>query len=490
MSTSKSTLNFDYKFIWRVCLVTAMGGLLFGYDWVVIGGAKPFYEQYFSIAENEFQQGLAMSSALLGCLLGALVSGPLTDRFGRKSPLLLSGLLFIGSSILTALATSLIAFNFARGIGGVGIGIASSLSPLYIAEISPAVIRGRMVSVNQLTIVIGILTAQVVNWVIASGVPGELSGAGLAETWCGEVGWRWMFAACAVPAIAFFLLTFTVPESPRWLASAGRIDESWKVLARVGGVPYANQEIVAIEEMLQQSEHASGNDRSLMAPENSRALVIGLVLVVLQQWCGINVIFNYADEIFRAAGYDVRSVMVAIVATGVVNLLFTVIAMQTVDRLGRRILMLVGCGGLAVLFVILGGLFHAKSTGPHMVALVLAAIGCYAMSLAPVTWVVISEIFPNRIRGKAMSVAVLALWLACTALTFTFPLLNKSLGASGTFWLYAAICAAGFVFVLKQLPETKGRSLEEIERILIRDSQSTTVPASTQATSLRSAESR
>lgn len=440
-----------------------MGGLLFGYDWVVIGGAKPFYEQFFGIASNPFAQGVAMSTALWGCLVGAAFSGRLTDQIGRKWPLTLAAILFTVSAVATALAFDLTTFNIARFIGGVGIGLASNLSPLYIAEVSPAPMRGRLVSLNQLLLVVGILAAQLVNWWIASDVPATAEGSALAATWCGRIGWRWMFAAETIPAVGFLLLSLIVPESPRWLVKVGRPDEARRVLARIGDEAYAKAELGSIEESLATQHEQPFRPAQLLEPGLRRPLIVGVGLAVLQQWCGINVIFNYAEEVFRAAGYKVRDIMLVIVATGLVNLLFTLVGMATVDRFGRRKLMLFGTGGLAVLFGLLGGFYFVGSQGSHMVALVLASIACYAMSLAPVTWVIISEIFPTRMRGTAMSVAVFALWLACSLLTFTFPWLNSRLGAAGTFWLYAIVCAAGLVFVALRLPETRNRSLEEIE---------------------------
>jgi SP family sugar porter-like MFS transporter len=458
-----ATTRFRMGFLWMICLVAAMGGLLFGYDWVVIGGAKPFYEPYFGIANSPFLQGLAMSGALFGCLIGAAASGVLTDRYGRKWLLIFSGFLFTASGVGTALATDFTTFNIARLIGGIGIGLASNLSPMYIAEISPASMRGRFVAINQLTVVIGILAAQIVNWLIARGLPAEASAATLLESWYGTAGWRWMFAAESVPAAAFFLLMFFVPESPRWLAKAGRFDEAENILRRVGGHDYAHAEVASIRDTLQSEEIGQVHFRDLLAPEVRHILVLGIGLAVLQQWCGINVIFNYAQEVFAAAGYNISGIMQTIVITGAVNLIFTFVAIFTVDRLGRRLLMLFGCAGLALIYVVLGAAYYSQSRGVHMVVLIVAAIGCYAMSLAPVTWVIISEIFPNRIRGAAVSIAVLALWTACTILTFTFPYLNLYLGAHGTFWLYAAICVAGFVFVWRRLPETKDKTLEQIE---------------------------
>jgi sugar porter (SP) family MFS transporter len=455
--------HFRMGFLWTICLVAAMGGLLFGYDWVVIGGAKPFYELYFNIADSPFRQGLAMSAALFGCLIGAAASGMLTDRYGRKWLLVLSAFLFTASSIGTALAPNFITFNIARLVGGVGIGLASNLSPIYVAEISPAQVRGQFVSINQLTVVIGILAAQIVNWLIARGVPAEATRAVIEASWYAHTGWRWMFAACAVPAAAFFLMMFFVPESPRWLAKAGCFDDAENILRKVGGDEYAGSEIESIRQTLDGKEIGQVHYRDLLAPGVSRVLLLGIGIAVLQQWCGINVIFNYAQEVFAAAGYSISGIMQSIVITGIVNLVFTFVAIFTVDRLGRRALMLFGAAGLALIYVVLGAAYYAQSRGIHMVILIVAAIGCYAMSLAPVTWVVISEIFPNRIRGAAVSVAVLALWMACTVLTFTFPYLNLYLGAHGTFWLYAAICMAGFIFVWRWLPETKDKTLEQIE---------------------------
>lgn len=458
-----SAPKLHLAWLWLICLVAAMGGLLFGYDWVVIGGAKPFYEPYFEIVERPFAQGLAMSGALFGCLFGAAASGALTDRYGRKRLLIASAFLFTASAVGTALAPGFILFIVARLIGGVGIGLASNLSPMYIAEISPARLRGRFVSVNQLTIVIGILAAQLVNWWIARGAPSDATPAELVASWYGQAGWRWMFAAGTFPALAFFVLMFFVPESPRWLAKAGRFGEAERILGQIGDAEYASAEVASIRQTLASEEIGHVHFRDLLAPDVSRVLALGIGLAILQQWCGINVIFNYAQEVFAAAGYDLSGIMQTIVITGVVNMLFTFVAIYTVDRLGRRALMLFGTAGLALIYTVLGTAYFSNSRGLHVLVLIVAAIAVYAMSLAPVTWVVIAEIFPNRIRGAAMSVAVLALWTACTVLTFTFPYLNLYLGPHGTFWFYAGICALGFLFVWRRLPETKDKSLEQIE---------------------------
>ena len=464
----KQQANYNMAFIWLVCLVAAMGGLLFGYDWVVIGGAKPFYEPYFGISDaTPFLRGFAQSSALFGCLVGAVLSGIISDKSGRKRLLILSGLLFTVSAVGTAFAGNFFFFNVFRIIGGIGIGLASNLSPMYIAEISPAHMRGRFVSINQLTIVIGILAAQIVNWLIAQPVPEDASREFILSSWNGRYGWRWMFGAETIPASMFFLLMFFVPESPRWLIKYGRDKQAAGILTRLGGANYAGPAIEDIKTTLAGEEIARVNFRDLFEPKLRRIVILGVFLAVLQQWCGINVIFNYAQEVFAAAGYGVSGIMFNIVITGIVNLLFTFVAIYTVDRFGRRILMLIGAGGLAGIYAILGAGYYFQSTGIHMLVLVISAIACYAMSLAPITWVVISEIFPNRIRGAAMSVAVFSLWIGCTVLTLTFPYLKAGLGAHGAFWLYGVICVIGFVVILMKLPETKGKSLEDIERELV-----------------------
>jgi sugar porter (SP) family MFS transporter len=265
----------------------------------------------------------------------------------------------------------------------------------------------------------------------------------------------------------FFLGMLLVPESPRWLAKAGFAERARAVLTKIGGAGYAGAAVADIESTLASESKDKVRFAELMSPRMRKVLVLGVILAVFQQWCGINVIFNYAEEIFRAAGYDISTVLKNIAWTGSVNLVFTLVALGVVDRGGRRPLMLFGSAGLAVIYVAMGFCYRGGVKGLPMLLLVLAAIACYAMSLAPVVWVVISEIFPNRVRGAAMAVAVSALWIACFILTYTFPLLNSVLGSARTFWLYAAICAAGFVFVKFKLPETKGKSLEQIERELV-----------------------
>jgi len=457
---------YNMRFIWLATLVSAMGGLLFGYDWVVIGGAKPFYEKFFGLT-TPAQIGWAMSSALVGCLAGSLISGGLSDRYGRKRLLILSGFLFTITGILTALAPSFSFFIANRLLGGVAIGLASNLSPMYIAEISPAEVRGKFVSVNQLTIVIGILAAQMANWLIARPVPAGATPADILASWNGQVGWRWMFGAEAVPAFLFFLLMFLIPESPRWLVQKARGAEAEKILARVGGTGFAGRAMADIRATLTSGEISKVHFHSLLAPGLSKVLLIGIVLAVYQQWCGINVIFYYAEEIFSQAGYGVSDILFNIVITGTVNLIFTLIAIRLVDRLGRKPLMMAGSAGLAVTFGLIGASYATHSRGLHLLILVVVSMALYALSLAPVTWVLLSEIFPNRIRGAAMSVSTFSLWSACFILTFTFPHLNKGLGPAGTFWIYAGISVLGFIFIRTRLRETKGKTLEQIEHELV-----------------------
>jgi SP family xylose:H+ symportor-like MFS transporter len=323
-----------------------------------------------------------------------------------------------------------------------------------------------LVSTNQLTIVIGILSAQIVNWLIARSVPDGATAEFIRQSWYGQYAWRWMFTAVAVPSLLFFIGALLIPESPRWLVKNGRPDRARRVLGRIGGSAFADAEVGDIQTTLSESEIRHVRFRELLEPRMTRILLVGVALAVLQQWSGINVIFNYAEEIFREAGYGVSSIMFNIVITGAVNLLFTLIAIQTVDRFGRRALMLAGCAGIAFFQAVIGLGYMLHLKGPAVVAPVLATLACYGFSLAPITWVLISEIFPNRIRGAAVAVSTSALWIACFILTYTFPLLNGALGPARTFWLYALICAAGCVFIFLRVPETKGKTLEEIEREL------------------------
>lgn len=424
------------NYTYFICMVGAFGGLLFGYDWVVIGGAKPFYEAYFGIASSASDQGLAMTIALIGCMAGAMTVGWLADRIGRKKLLTASSVVFLLSAFATGAVNTFDTFLVARFFGGVGIGLASGLSPMYIAEVAPADIRGRMVSLNQMMIVIGILAAQIVNWLIAQPMEAGITPEAIAETWNGQMAWRWMFWVPMIPSIIFLVLSFFIPESPRWLH---------------------------LREMKAEGKEEKGTEGGLMllfSRQYAPVLILGVFIAVFQQWCGTNVIFNYAQEIFQQAGYEIGDVLFNIVVTGIANVVFTIVAIRTVDRIGRKPLMLLGAGGLCIVYAILGACYYMQMTGVGMIVLVVLAIGCYAMTLGPCAWVLISEIFPDKIRSVGVSTCTFALWIGSSTLTYTFPFLNQSLGSYGTFWVYAAVCAVGFVFFLLRLKETKGTTLE------------------------------
>ena len=433
-------------FMYFICLVAAMGGLLFGYDWVVIGGAKPFYELYFGIGDSPLLQGIAMTTALVGCLVGAMVAGAAADRYGRKPLLMTAAVLFTVSAIGTGLFNDFTLFNIARFVGGMGIGVASALSPMYIAEVSPAAIRGRLVSLNQMTIVLGILAAQVANMLLARD-----TSVAESQAWNIEWGWRWMFWAETLPAALFLVLSFFIPESPVFL----------RMKAERAAAKTAGNTATATADGGAQRFSTLISDRSLR-----RVLFLGLFIAVFQQWCGTNVIFNYAQEIFVGAGFDVDGMFINIVITGIANVVFTIVALYTIEKWGRRTLMLIGAGGLGLIYLTLGTCYFLGMTGILMVALVVTAISVYAMTLGPVTWTLLAEIFPHRIRGIAMATCTFALWVGCCTLTFSFPSMNAALGSSGTFWIYSGICICAFIFLWRRCPETKGKSLEALEKEL------------------------
>jgi SP family sugar porter-like MFS transporter len=431
--SSSNMAKYNFRFVLGIALIGALGGFLFGYDWVVIGGAKPFYEKFFLISDIPKMQGWVMSSALLGCIFGAMSSGVISDRFGRKTALFLAAALFTTSAIGTGASGTLSWFIFFRIWGGLGIGIASSVSPIYISEISPAEYRGRFVALNQLTIVVGILLAQIVNWLIARPVPEGASSQYILESWNGQMGWRWMFWAETVSAFLFFVLLFLVPESPRWLVKAGRGDRASRILRKIGGADYADKRMVDIRASYSGSSEKI-DFKALVSRRVFPILMLGMVLAIFQQWCGINVVFNYAEEIFSAAGFGVSDMLFNIVITGIVNLIFTFVAIRTVDNWGRRALMIIGSLGLSVIYILVGSSYFFNFSGFSVLIFILAGISVYAMTLAPVTWVILSEVFPNRIRGAAMSVATSSLWIASFLLVIFFPILNDVLEAHGTFW--------------------------------------------------------
>lgn len=450
----RRTGSTTYVFV--VTLVAALGGLLFGYDTGVINGAIGPLKAHFSLSPR--QEGWAMGCALLGCALGAIGAGPLSDRFGRKKALIVSAVLFFISAVGTALPRTLTTFILYRILGGLGVGAASMISPMYIAEISPARIRGRMVSINQFAIVSGFLVVYFVNYFIA--LQGDAA-------WNEQAGWRWMFGSESLPALGLLILAFAVPESPRWLTKQGRTEEAMRILSRVDGESYARAELAEIRETLAQE---GGSLRQLLTPGMRIVLVIGVVLAVLQQVTGINVFLYFGTEIFKKMGAGTNAALLQTIVVGAVNLTFTVIAIWTVDRIGRKPLMLIGSGGMGVCLLAMGLSAYLQTTGLWMLLFILGYIACFALSVGPVTWVILSEIFPTRIRGRAMAIATVCLWIANYVVSQTFPMMDENPWLVATFhrgfpfWLYGAFCIVLLFFVRAYVPETKGKSLEQIER--------------------------
>ncbi|MCW5962858.1 MAG: sugar porter family MFS transporter [Bryobacterales bacterium] len=433
-------------FLYFVSLVAATSGLLFGFDIAVINGAILFLREEFAL--SEFQTEAAASNLLFGCVLGAIVAGILSDRFGRRRVLLLAAALFGLSALGAALPRNLWEFGAARFAGGVAIGVAALLAPLYIAEIAPARIRGRLVALNQMAIVTGILLAYFVNWTLSFG---------------GGKSWRWMFAVAAVPSLAFFIALFFVPESPRWLVEIGREEEAFRVLARVSGAASAEEELPRIRDAITEE---SGTLRQLFQPGYRRALAIAVGLAILQQITGINTVLCYGSILFKEHLGNTDNVAIgANVTIGAVNFLATFVALWWIDRAGRKTLLMLSAGGMAFCQLALGFAFQQQPPSAWVVLpLVLGCVAAFAVGIGPATWVVLSEIFPTRIRGRAMGIATVALWIACIVLTMTYLTLVRVAGVSGAFWIYGSICVFTFLFVWRMLPETKGKTLEEIEQ--------------------------
>lgn len=462
-------IKYNFRFIWLLVVVAAMGGFLFGYDWVVVGGAKNFYEPYFGIT-SPGAQGWGTSSAMIGCMIGALLCFLRSDLWGRKSFLVAAGFLFSLSAIGTALVNQFIWYNTFRILGGVGIGITLNLSPVYISEMAPSHMRGKLVSINQLLINVGILAAQLVNWLISisdTAMPADPTTEMIRQSWNGQYGWRWMFAAEAVPAIIFFVSMLFMPESLRWLVKNGQFEKARKVLEKIGGKAYADGEIGEIQATISKEEVSRVNFRDLLEPRMVKILILGFFLVLLQQWCGMNVIFYYAADIFQAAGYNIQQMMLNIVVIGTIMVIFAGTTVFVVDKMGRKKLMLIGSAALAIIYGIIGYLFKVDITGLPIVIFTLLNVAFYSLTLAPVVWVILSEIFPNRIRGAAMSLSALMLWIGNFSLTFTFPTIKENLGWTNNFWLYGLICLLGFAVLYFRLPETKNKSLEQIEKELV-----------------------
>lgn len=444
-------------YVSRVCLVATLGGLLFGYDTAVINGALGFLETYFKL--DPVTKGWATSCALAGCVIGAAMAGWVSDRFGRRSTLIVAAVLFLVSAIGTAVPRTLAEFILFRFVGGIGVGAAAMTSPMYIAEISPARFRGRLVSVNQLAIVTGMLVVYFVNYMI--------EGLG-DDAWNLSTGWRWMFGSEAVPALALLVLMFTVPESPRFLTKQGKADQARALLGRIGGMEHADREMAEISNALSEELPSLAQ---LLEPGMRVALGIAVALAVLQQVTGINVFLYYATDIFQGmAGARIDAALLKTVVIGVVNLTFTVIAIWTVDKIGRKPLMIVGSAGMGLALTALGVSAMAGRAEVWGLPFILFYTACFALSVGPVTWVILSEIFPTMIRGRAMAIATLCLWTANFVVSQTFPMMDdnewliETFNHGFPFFIYAAFCAVLAAFMIAVVPETKGKTLEEIER--------------------------
>jgi len=454
MTDDKQTGSIGYLVV--VCSVAALGGLLFGYDTGVINGAIGPLENHFSLSAE--LKGWVAACALLGCVFGAAGVGTLTDWLGRKKVMIISAVLFLISAVGTALPRDLTTFIVFRIIGGLGVGAASMTSPLYIAEISPARIRGRMVSVNQFAIITGFLVVYFVNYFIAR--QGN-------DAWNDVYGWRYMFASESLPAVLLLVLLFFVPESPRWLTKQGRDDEAIGILARVDGGDFAR---VELDEIRNAIARESGSLAQLFHPGMAIVLVVGITLAVLQQVTGINVFLYFGTEIFKKMGSETDAALLKTVIVGSVNLTFTIIAIWIVDKVGRKPLMIIGATGMGLSLFAMGTAACFEKTGLWMLLFILSYIACFALSVGPVTWVILSEIFPTRIRGVAMAIATVCLWIANLVVSQTFPMMDgnqwliEKFHHGFPFWIYGAFCVVLLLFVVRYVPETKGKSLEEIER--------------------------
>lgn len=441
------------RYVYLIVSVAACAGLLFGFDIAVINGAIVFLRDQFHL--SNWQTEIAAGALLVGCAIGASFAGILSDRYGRKRILIAAAVLFAISSIAAALPRSLNEFIVARIVAGIATGIASMLAPLYIAENSPPDLRGRLVTFNQLAIVSGILLAYLVNWAFAASGPN---------------GWRWMFLAAAVPALALCLALLFVPESPRWLIKEHREPEALRILARITGHRRAVSEAAEIRRTLAEE---TGSLRDLWKPGLRRPLIIAVTLAILQQISGVNTVLYYGALIFREhAGQSSATGAIGVnVAVGLVNALSTLVAIAVIDKIGRKPLLLLSCAGMAASLTWLGFAFRIA---PPPTSLILVAILCYVFSfgvgMGPGVWVLMSELFPTRVRGRAMAVATVSLWLACLLLTSTFLTLVSAISAAGAFWVYAGVCLFSFLFIWRVPPETKGRTLEEIEQFWTRDS--------------------
>lgn len=459
VATSNSIEKKNNTYLYLVCLVAALGGFLFGFDTAVISGTVSLVKHDFNL--DAFHEGWFVSCALLGCIIGVSFSGKLSDQYGRKIVLILSAVLFLSSAIGCMLSGSFTVLVVFRLIGGLGIGVASMVSPLYISEFSPFRFRGMMVSLYQLALTVGIVLAYFSNAYLANHTNGPYDSELTKEVFSREV-WRAMLGLGALPAAIFLICIFLVPESPRWLLLKGEEQKARNILVKIDGTNAARKVIEAFHET--QNDQESGSLRELFTPVYRRALWIGLLLPFLSQVCGINAVIYYGPRILEQAGFTLNNALGGQVTIGLVNVVFTFVAIFTIDKLGRRPLLLVGIGGAVISLLTIGALFYFGITsGPWILIFILAFIACFAFSFGPVCWVVVGEIFPNAIRGKAMALATLSLWIGNFLVGQLTPLMLEGLGSSWTFWIFALCCSPALWITWKLIPETKGRSLENIE---------------------------
>jgi SP family arabinose:H+ symporter-like MFS transporter len=453
--TVKSQSNL---YLYLVCLVAALGGFLFGFDTAVISGTISLVKGDFGL--NPVSEGWFVSCALLGCIVGVSFSGKLSDKYGRKLVLIISAVLFLASAIGCMLSESFNVLIASRLIGGLGIGVASMVSPLYISEFAPSRLRGMMVSLYQLALTIGIVLAYFSNAYLADHTSVTYGTEGLTRIFSTEV-WRAMLGLGALPAGVFLLALFLVPESPRWLLLQGKEHQAAEILTKIDGEAAAHREILAFKA---QGDDSESSIKELFTPRYRKALWIGLLLPFLSQVCGINAVIYYGPRILEEAGFTLNNALGGQVTIGLVNVVFTFVAIFTVDKWGRRPLLFAGVGGAVIALVIIGALFALDITsGPWILIFILAFISCFAFSFGPVCWVVIGEIFPNAIRGKAMALATLSLWIGNFLVGQLTPVMLEGLGSAWTFWIFALCCSPAILLTWKLIPETKGRTLEDIE---------------------------
>jgi len=439
------------RFVVFTTAVAAIGGFLFGYDTAVINGANSYLKAHMSLTSA--QEGMAGASAILGCIPGAMCAGFLSDRFGRKKLLFLCAFLYAGSGLLSALPRTFEQFLAARFLSGLGIGASSMICPVYIAEMAPEKWRGRLGTLFQLGIVTGIFLTLFINKVIQS-----LGN----EAWNTSVGWRWMLGMEVAPALLFFALLFAVPESPRWLAQKGREGEAREILARIGGAEHARSELAAIQAA---ASAEAGHFSELFSRTYIRPLAVAVLLMMGSQFCGINAIMYYSTKIFESSGAVKNAAFTSSVWIGLTNLLFTFVAIALVDKAGRRRLLLIGTAVQGVALFLVGAMFSTQQHGTGLLLCIMAFIAAFAMAMGPIPWILCAEIFPNKVRGRAMSLSTFTIWTSCYVVAQTFPMLNDSpaIGPAATFWIYAVVSLLSFLFVMALVPETNGRTLEEIE---------------------------